>query len=361
MPAEFAVKQGERLNAKLPGLWITDWNDPQGILGEARLEKGSLQGVVSGGPGHGLVLVLAGDPPCRTWIPIKLRVEPGARTAESASRDGQSEREVKQSLERADSAARAPAASAKVWSPPPAGNRDLARWTLVDLSNTFNDSVTNVLQRVTQEAKPPALPASQVGFRYWKDHLLTHHGTRNQPISDDAWRKKVGDDGIAWTTDGIPFKTAKDGANIGVVTLAGGFPTQLEFAVNARGKKLYLMISGMTFPVQSHVVNLRVTLHHANGKIEAVDLVNPFGIGDCWSTWCGRYHDTAANGFENIGGRSGPAGSAVAGDLTKPIALDTEAHLIALDLNPEVELRRVSLEAIANDCIFGIMGATVLQ
>jgi len=89
--------------------------------------------------------------------------------------------------------------------------------------------------------------------------------------------------------------------------------------------------------------------------------VNPFGIGDCWSTWCGRYHDTAANGFENIGGRTGSNGSAEVGDLTKPISLDTEAHLIAFDLNPEVELHHVSLEAIANDCIFGIMGASVLK
>ena len=102
-----------------------------------------------------------------------------------------------------------------------------------------------------------------------------------------------------------------------------------------------------------------VTLHHANGNTEIVDLVNPFGIGDCWSTWCGRFHDTAANGFENIGGQTGPAGSSEVGDLTKPIAVDTEAHLIALELDPAVELRRVSLEVIANDCIFGIMGATV--
>jgi hypothetical protein len=332
MPAEFAVKQGERLSAKLPGLWITDWNDPQGILTRARLEKGGLQGIVSGEPGHGLVLVLVGDPPCRTWIPIKLRVEAKTNTP-----------------------------PAKVWSVPQVGKGDLAAWTLIDLSTTFNDSVTNVLPRVTREAKPPALPASQVGFGYWKDHLLQYHGSRNQQISDEAWRKKVSADGLAWTTDGIPFKSVKDGANIGVVTLAGGFPKQLEFSVNARGKKLYLMISGMTFPVQSHVVNLRVTLHHTNGKAEAVDLVNPFGIGDCWSTWCGRYHDTAANGFENIGGRSGPAGSAEAGDLTKPIAVDTEAHLLAFNLNSEVELKHVSLEAIANDCIFGIMGATVLK
>jgi hypothetical protein len=329
MPAEFLVKQGERLHARLPGLRITDWNDPQGILTETQLEKGALRGLVSAEPGHGLVIVLAGDPPCQTWIPLKLRIEPKTTV------------------------------SAKIWSPPKTGQQDLRAWTLIDLSASFNDSVTNVLHRVGQKALPPPLPASQVGFTYWKDHLLQYHGSRNQEISDAAWRNKVGPNGVAWTTDGIPFKTAKEGANIGVVTLAGGFPSRLEFPVEARGKKLCLMISGMTFPAQSHVVNLRVTLHYANGKTEQIDLANPADIGDCWSTWCGRFHDTAANGFENIGGRSGPAGSAEAGDLTKPIAVDTEAHLISLDLNADVELRRVSLEAIANDCIFGIMGATL--
>ena len=74
--------------------------------------------------------------------------------------------------------------------------------------------------------------------------------------------------------------------------------------MKAAGQTLYLMISGMTFPAQSHVVNLRVTLRYADGQTQSVDLVNPFGIGDCWSTWCGRFHDTAANGFENIGGQT---------------------------------------------------------
>jgi hypothetical protein len=121
------------------------------------------------------------------------------------------------------------------------------------------------------------------------------------------------------------------------------------------------MLSGMTFPVQSHVVNLRVTLRYADGQVQRVDLVNPFDIGDCWSTWCGRFHDTAANGFENIGGRAGPAGSSAVADLTQPVALDTEAHLLALPLRASVELGQVQLEAIANDCIFGIMGATILK
>jgi hypothetical protein len=109
------------------------------------------------------------------------------------------------------------------------------------------------------------------------------------------------------------------------------------------------------------VVNLRVTLLYADTQGQIVDLVNPFGIGDCWSTWCGRFHDTAANGFENIGGRTGPAGSSQVPDLTQPVALDTEAHLVALPLRSGAELEGVRLEAIANDCLFGIMGATVLK
>jgi len=39
-------------------------------------------------------------------------------------------------------------------------------------------------------------------------------------------------------------------------------------------------------------------------------------------------------------------------DLTQPVALDTEAHLLAWPLRAGVELSRVELEAIANDCIF---------
>ena len=121
------------------------------------------------------------------------------------------------------------------------------------------------------------------------------------------------------------------------------------------------MLSGMTFPVQSHVVNLRVTLRYADGEVQQRDLISPFDIGDCWSTWCGRYHDTAANGFENIGGRTGPEGSRKGDDLSNPIALDTEAQLAPFDLRPNVPLAAVAIEAIANDVIFGVMGASILK
>lgn len=165
---------------------------------------------------------------------------------------------------------------------------------------------------------------------------------------------------LAWTRDGIPFKTVKEGPNIGVVTQAGGLSKGLSFPVNAPGKTLYLMLSGMSFPVQSHMPHLCITLHYANSE-EGVDLASPETIGDCWSTWCNRWHDTAANGFENIGGRTGPAGSADVADLAQPVAVDTEAQIIAIPMRGNEVLESVNIKAIANDILFGIMGASVLK
>ena len=239
---------------------------------------------------------------------------------------------------------------------------DLAAWDLIDVRGHFTASVAEVMQHVADHAVPPELPASQVGFKYWRDHVEVETRVRNKPIADAAWRAKVGEDGVTWTTDGIPFLSAKEGPNIAVVTREGaGFPTEVEIPVNAQGATLYLMLSGITYPVQSHVVNLRVTLKYGDGETQKFDLVNPFDIGDCWSTWAGHYHDTASNGFENIGGRSGPMGSSEVADLTQPIALDTEAHLVPFELRTDSTLASVSVEAIANDIIFGVMGATILK
>jgi hypothetical protein len=213
------------------------------------------------------------------------------------------------------------------------------------------------MTRVHAAVRPPPPPASEINTIYYKDHLVAPFVS--PPPADGAWRKKVGPDGIAWTTDGIPFLSAKDGPDIAVVTRAALFPQRLAWPVGQSGRRLYLMISGTTFAMQSGVPNLRITLRYAGGQTDAVELVDPSGIGDCWNQY--RYHDTAANGFENLGGRSGPAGSAQVADLTQPVAVDTEAHLVALDLRPGQVLAGIEMEAVANDVIFGLMGATILK
>ena len=327
-PAKLAVKQGEPLRLTLPDASIAEYSDPQGLLADARIDAGTLVGKVETEPGPGLIFVFDGNQEAPCWRAVAADVQP-----------------VK------------PIEKPK-WSPPDAGERNLDRWTLIDLSKVFNASVPEVPKRVIDGAIPPPLPASQVGFGYWKEHVIV----RCKPPCDTAWRAKVGPDGVAWTTDGIPFKTSKEGNNIAVACLhTKAFPAAVSLPVKAAGRMLYLMISGETWPAQSHVVNLRVTLRYSDGTSATRDLVQPFDIGNCWGEWCGLYHDTPANGFENIGGRSGPMGSSQVADLTKPIAVDTSAHLVRYDLAPGKLLDRVDMEVIANDVIFGIMGASIVR
>lgn len=338
LPKPLTWKEGAVATLNLADYAAVDCFDPQGVLADAHLDHGLLRGTVAGERGARLMFLKAGYGDCAYWLPLTVRVEPKEP------------------------------ALAKVWSAPKVAAGDLKPWSLVDIDALFNASLPEVLEAVGKASQAPPEPASSVNYSYWRTHVDGDYGPAKvanfmppHPVSDAAWRKKIGPDQIGWTHDGIPLRSPRDGNNIAVVTRAGGFPQQIECPVNASGKELYLMLSGMTYPMQSHVVNLRVTLDYADGEKQSIDLVNPFDIGDCWSTWCGRWHDTAANGFENLGGRFGPPGSAAAGDLSKPIAVDTEAHLVKIPLRHGIEVRSLTLEAVANDVIFGLMGASVLR
>jgi hypothetical protein len=328
------VKNGEIFKIDLSAYGASSFIDPQGILKDGLLENEMLKGTFACSTGPAVLFVLSGGN-CPVLIPLCFDVT--------------------------DSQAVLP----KIWSSPKVKNRELEQWELIDISGYFNSPLVDVPEKVANSATPPPLPAGTVGFDYWLSHLRDRLSRRNgveTKISDAAWRAKIGSDGIAWTTENIPFMTSKTGNNIAVVTRAGGFTEKIYFKVpRAKGRTLYLMISGVTWPAQSHVVNLRVTLDYEGGISENKDLVNPFDIGDCWDNWLGCYHDTAANGFENLGGRFGPDGSGVVKSLTEPIEVDTEAHLLAFPLQSGKTLSGITLEAVANDIIFGLMGATILK
>jgi hypothetical protein len=325
---EITVHPGEEFVLNISEVGAKDFLDPQGLLTKTAFDGKVLRGQVKDSPGPGLLFLSAGTASCPMWVPVKLRVEP------------------------------VDPIPAKLWKVPSTVRGDLAPWRPVDLNPVFNFSLTEVMDHFLAHGKSPALPYSQVGFQYRNEHFKNR--ARLLP-SDAAWRAKVGPDQIAWTADGIPFKTNSVGANIAVVSLSEGFPAKITVPINKTGDTLYLMISGITFPAQSHVTNLRLSLRYQHGKTEVVDLVNPQTVGDGWGSWLGRVHDTAANGFENIAGRYGPAGSCEVKDLTQPVAVDTEAHLLAIPMNSQLVLGELTFEAIANDVVFGLMGVSILK
>ncbi len=327
-PEPVMFTASEVADMAVPGVVIDKWLDPQCLLAEARVEGDRLVGRTQGAAGPGLLFVSEKRPDCPRWLPVRVSVAP----REPMTRN--------------------------VWKAPDTPSGILEPWIMFDLGGLYNAEVPNAPQKAADGAIAPEMSYSQVGFDYWRNHLTA----RMSPPCDEAWRAKIGVDGVAWAADGIPFKSPREGDNIAVVSLHNhAFPPKITFPAGARGTILYLMVSGVTHPNQSHVINLRVTLRYADGAEDARGLVNPFGIGDCWSTWCGTYFDTPANGFENIGGRNGPAGTCETRGESLPVAVDTIAHLVPFDLRLGVELASVTFEAIANDVAFGLMGASILK
>ena len=201
-PRPITWKEGDQVALKLADYSASGFLDPQGVLRDARLENGVLQGTVAGEPGARLLFLKSGAEACPFWSPLTVHIEP-----------------------------RQPVAK-RIWSPPVVKAKDLGAWTLVDLGNVFTASVTDVLGQVAKASQPPPPPAFWVNHGYWKDHIVDRVAPNNP--SDAAWRKKIGPDQIGWTHDGIPFKSPKQGKNIAVVTLAGGFPSKIEVPCRRR-------------------------------------------------------------------------------------------------------------------------------
>ena len=136
---------------------------------------------------------------------------------------------------------------------------------------------------------------------------------------------------------------------------------RITVPVGEEGRAVYLLITGITFPMQSGVENLRITLSYEDGVTEIHPLINPDTIGDMWSTIWRRWHDTPANGFEKLGGYKPGPDSSVGLDLTKPTETGVEAQIIHFPLRNGVKLSGVEMRVIANDVVFAVLGVTVLE
>jgi hypothetical protein len=175
------------------------------------------------------------------------------------------------------------------------------------------------------------------------------------------WRSLIDDQGIAMTGEGIPFRSCRDGNCLAAATLVSpAYSDRIIAPIHEAGRAAYLLITGITLPMQSHVENLRIIIRYEDGIEEEHPLYNPDGIGDMWFCKFERYHDTPANGFENIGSGRGALSSA-GEDLTKQVQTDLEAHILRFHLREGISVKEIEMRVIAGDVIFALMGITLLK
>ena len=165
---------------------------------------------------------------------------------------------------------------------------------------------------------------------------------------------------------GIPFRTGKDGNNILFVSLWDNYPDEQLIPMQGKAAMAYLLMAGSTNHMQSRIDNGVVVVRYADGSSTQMPLRNPdnwcpieqdyFVDGKAFATTTPRPYRVSLGtgevsrdmgeklGIKGVYGREIPGGA---------------AQILAMPLDPQKELSSLSVRALSNDVVIGLMAVTL--
>lgn len=400
------VATGESFTVTAEGTRIRELKDPQRVLDQVRREEQSLTGTVTGSTGHRTLFVLtdAGEwhaihvevrPPLeirdarvhaatggcrfalrnntdRPWQ-IRMRVRwagvdgnidgvlpPHSANTYRAAGDGTALLPGTNVLEVENLTAEVP-----YW---PEAKGDGLTWRTVSLEPHFSESLPTVLLR--------NFWSTEVPYAVCRDYAIDHlklFGIRMRIPDDSRLRSEVNAQGLFVTRYGIPFAQRREGNNMVALSRWPGHPTTVKMVVRRPARRVYLLLSALAFPTQSHIANARVTLHYEDGGQASTELENPRNLDNGWGTLGGTWHYTA-NGMELLSlpktYMQRPPVSTVLEQhevwkaaAPPPAEWEERPHadIVSVACDAGRHIRSIEVEVLSQDIIVGLFGLTLLE
>ncbi len=249
------------------------------------------------------------------------------------------------------------------WSKLPAGSLAKTKFESVSLTALFNDRVTEIYQHeyLTPRAAFATLSLPKQGIGTWA------RPTATADINDTGLRAAAGAAGVLTLPQGVPLATPGPGGakNIAFVSQWDNFPRELAVPLAGRAAHAYFLMAGSTNSMQSRFDNGEVVVSYADGTTERLALENP-------TTWWPIEEDYKTDDFAFR--RTGPLPIRVNLRTGQIRVLDEAtfkgqggkvaggaATVLDLALDPAKELRSVTVRALANDVVIGLMSVTLAR
>lgn len=217
----------------------------------------------------------------------------------------------------------------------PCRNREdnAAKFQPVDISQYFNMGLMEIHRQEYLRPRPAGYSIGVcIDGRYaWDWNQGGHNGIN---IDDSQLRNAQG--GIFRVPSGIGFLTPSEGRNVACISIWENYPTVAKIPLHGCGSELALFFICSTNPMQTAVENVRISVTYKDGTTQSVSLIYPHNIDDWLNSALQYENETAYFSDFNHG-------------IVQRIMLD-EAK----------ELCEVSIEAIANEVIFGLLGMSIL-
>ena len=203
----------------------------------------------------------------------------------------------------------------------------------LDISRYFNSSLKGIHALEYRMPRPKGYSIGvRLNGRYaWDWNQGGHNAVQ---VDDIALRQGKG---IFYSPSGIGFSTPEKGSNVACASIWDNFPSVMEIPLKGRALELALFFIGVTNPMQSRVENARFTVTYLDGSTQTASLVNPDNFDDWLNAALQTQNETVYFSDYNHG-------------MVQRISLD-----------PEKELSGISMEAIANEVIIGLLGIAVLK
>jgi hypothetical protein len=234
----------------------------------------------------------------------------------------------------------------------------------VHLEAIFNDRITQIFSNQYLSPRSPfcslAVPAQGLGG--WADYRASF-------VVDDSGLRAVaaGTKGRFMLPEGVPFITAAgaDGRNIIFTSQWDNYPKDAVIPLNGKARHVYLLMAGTSGPMQSRFDGGEVEIAYSDGSKERLALNNPVNWWpidqDCFiddfsfrrpepipprvDLKTGKVRVLDPETFKGLGG-SVPGGA---------------ASVMDLPLNPRKELKSLTVRALANEVVIGLMAATLAR
>jgi len=224
----------------------------------------------------------------------------------------------------------------------------------VDLAPWFNDRVTEIFKRGKYlSPRAPhvtlALPAQGIGA--WAGHV------NEMAEIDDAGLRALG--GRLALPNALVFATpaGRDAPNVAFASQWDNYPREVTVPLEGRAGRAFLLLAGSTNHMQSRIDNGEAVVTYADGGQVRLALRNPdnwwpieqdYFVDDYQFPLCAprplRVHLKSAQVS-----RTGTPGRIDGG----------AASVLALALDPARPLKSLTLRALANDVVIGLMGLTL--
>jgi hypothetical protein len=236
------------------------------------------------------------------------------------------------------------------------------RLETLDLTARFNAKVTQIFKTEYLAPRSPycSLATPTQGIGTWC------HPTDKFEVDDSGLRReaeKTG--GKILLPNGVPLATpgAGDAKNVAFVSQWSNYPAEISLPLAGKASRLFLLMAGSTSAMQSRFDNGEVIANYTDGSSARLALQNP-------TTWWPIDQDYYIDDYAFARPEALPPRVDLRTGKIRVLEMESfkrhgrtvpggAATVLDLPLDPAKELKSLTVRALANEVVIGLMSATL--